>query len=52
MPKIRCADLGEPLRIIEVRPDSIPIPLVVPAAFPAEAPFDPERDPEPVEVPA
>lgn len=51
MPKIRSADLGEPLRIIEVRPDSIPVPLVVPQTFPSEAPVDPQREREPDRTP-
>jgi hypothetical protein len=41
------ADLGDPVRIIEVvpRPDELPFPLA-----PQEAPSVPEREPE--EVPA
>ena len=41
------ADLGEPVRVIEVDPVELPIPLEVPEQFPAEAP----EPTDPVEVP-
>ena len=40
------ADIGEPVREIEVTPAEEPVPEVLPVEEPAESPVEPSRDPE------
>lgn len=40
------AEIGDPLREIEIQPVEEPVPSVVPTEEPAEAPRAPTREPE------
>lgn len=41
------ADLGDPIRVIEIQPLELPVPQTAPAEFPQ---FEPQPEPEPIEV--
>ena len=43
-------NIGQPKRIIQVEPVSVPLPEYVPEYEPQTAPAEPVREPEPVET--
>ena len=49
-PPLQQAEIGDPLREIEIQPVEEPVPSTVPEREPAEAPTEPTK--EPARVPA
>jgi hypothetical protein len=47
-PPLQQAEIGDPLREVEIQPVEEPVPSTVPEQEPAEAPRAPTREPEKV----